>query len=419
MHLQTEPISRSSLQSAPQLGLGDSLSQSLMTGLVPAEKRPLRIMLVVEASAGGTGRHVLDLADGFVKRGHRVHMVHSTIRIDWLFQQRLAQIKGLPCLALPMRVSPHPTDLRTVRAIRKVCSEHGPFDVIHGHSSKGGALARFAALGTDARAFYTAHGLNSMDPGMPRWKRGVYVSIERTLSRYTAGIIAVSPEEARAATAIGLGGSPRLAQIATIPNGVDHLDLAPRDAARGAIGADANEIVIGFVGRLVEQKAPEILIKAFAAAVTAVPNARLAVVGDGPLRGRLVKMSADLGIADRITWLGERDAREVLAGFDLFALSSRKEGLPYVVLEAMYAGLPVVATSSSGVEVLVEPGVNGSVIPPDDSSAFGKALIQLLQDPSLLNQFGAASRTLIARFTVDEMVEKTLRFYRSGASFRG
>jgi len=367
-------------------------------------------MLVVEASAGGTGRHVLDLADGFVQRGHNVHMMHSTVRIDWLFQERLAQIDGLSCLALPMRMSPHPADFRTVRAIRRYAAEHGPFDIVHGHSSKGGALARIISFGTGAHAFYTAHGLNSMDPGLAWWKRGTYISIERTLSKYTQGIIAVSPEEARSAAAIGLSH----ARIFTIPNGINHLAVAPRTAARHAIGVSDRELVIGFVGRLVEQKAPEVLLKAFAAAASSVSNARLAIVGDGPLRASLVNLSDRLGIGEKIIWLGERDAREILTGFDLFALSSRKEGLPYVILEAMYVGLPIVATSSSGVEILVEPGVNGTVVPPDDAPSFGDALIHLLQNPKLLASFGVASKRLVGRFTVDEMVEKTLRAYRSG-----
>src|SRR5207248_3561891 len=98
-----------------------------------------------------------------------------------------------------------------------------------------------------------------------------------------------------------------------------------------------------------------------------------------------------LGIADKIIWLGERDARGVLAGFDVFALSSRKEGLPYVVLEAMAAGLPVVATASAGVEILIESGINGEVVATDDAAAFGRALTKLATDEAYLSRCGQAS----------------------------
>src|SRR6185312_3753273 len=99
-----------------------------------------------------------------------------------------------------------------------------------------------------------------------------------------------------------------------------------------------------------------------------------------------------LDIAGKIIWLGERDARGVLAGFDIFALSSRKEGLPYVVLEAMAAGLPIVATTSAGVEILVTPNENGHVAITGDADSFAQGLIELTTDPRKLAQFGQASR---------------------------
>jgi glycosyltransferase involved in cell wall biosynthesis len=321
----------------------------------------------------------------------------------------MAKIRGLTIHPLPIRTSPNPEDFRMVRNIRKICAAHGPFDVVHGHSSKGGALARLVAVGTPAKAFYTLHGLNSMDPGMSWVQRRVYNTIEKILAMFTAGIITVSPEEQRAATSVGL---PRN-KARTIPNGLDQLELAPRPDARKAMSVGDKELVVGFVGRLVEQKAPEVLVHAFAAVAAAVPQARLAMVGDGPLMERLVTLSRQLEISDQIIWLGARDARQVLAGFDLFALSSRKEGLPYVILEAMAAGLPIVATTSSGVEILVEPGVNGSVVPPDNATAFAQALLNLLQKPTLLARFGEASSRLIKNFTVDRMVESTLKFYRT------
>ena len=119
----------------------------------------------------------------------------------------------------------------------------------------------------------------------------------------------------------------------------------------------------------------------------------------------------NLGVAGRVLWLGERDARGVLAGFDVFALSSRKEGLPYVVLEAMAAGLPVVATATAGVEILVESGVNGAVVPADDVSAFAGALAALAIDPALRARYGLASKARAARFSIDAMVDRTLSAY--------
>jgi glycosyltransferase involved in cell wall biosynthesis len=373
-----------------------------------ADNPPLRVLLVVESSAGGTGRHVLDLADGLAARGCEAHVVYSTRRVDRLFLDRLATLDRVRHIALPIRTSPHPADIATVRAVRRYLRNHGPFDVVHGHSSKGGAIARLAALGTGASAFYTLHGLIMMDPLLPRWKWLMYLSIELALATWTSRVIAVSPEEQRAAKKLGFGQS----RVILVPNGVGEMDLTPRPLARRTMGVDDDAIVIGFVGRLVEQKAPEVLIEAFTATVKAEPRARLALVGSGPLELSMRGLAARLGVADKLIWLGERDARGVLAGFDLFALASRKEGLPYVVLEAMAAGLPVVATASAGSEILVIPGCNGAVVPADNAKAFGDALIELATDPAKRARCGAASLARVAGFSIDAMVDATRAAYR-------
>jgi glycosyltransferase involved in cell wall biosynthesis len=380
-------------------------------------RRSLRVLLVVESSAGGTGRHVLDLAEGLTARGCEVHVIYSTTRVDRLFLDRLARLDRVRHVALPIRTSPHPADLSVVRAVRRHLREFGPFDVVHGHSSKGGAIARLASFGTGAAAFYTLHGLIMMDPLLPRWKWLMYLSIELALATWTSRVIAVSPEEQRAAVKLGFGRS----RVILVPNGIGEMGLTPRPQARRVMGVDDEAIVIGFVGRLVEQKAPEVLIEAFAATAKVEAKARLALVGSGPLEGAMRELAARRGVADKIIWLGERDARGVLAGFDLFALASRKEGLPYVVLEAMAAGLPVVATTSAGSEILVIPGLNGAVVPADDPHAFGKALIDLVTDPAKRAKCGAASLQRVAHFSIDAMVDATLAAYREacGAALAG
>ncbi|HZK80646.1 MAG TPA: glycosyltransferase family 4 protein, partial [Humisphaera sp.] len=376
MHLQAETISQSRR--------GHDSAGSTINAPAPQPRPGPRVLMLVECSAGGTGRHVLDLAQGLIERHCDVHLIYSTRRTDKMFLDRLIGIQSLSKTVIPMRTAPHPSDLRAVRSIRRYMAANGPFDIIHGHSSKGGALARLAAFATRTPAVYTLHGLIMMDPGLPRWKWMLYLSIELALSLRTSRIIAVSPEEMRAAKRLGLGER----RVILAPNGVGPQNLTSRQEARKTLGVGEDALVIGFVGRLVEQKAPEILIRAVAATLKAAPHVRLAVVGAGPLENAMRELAGTLGIGDKIIWLGERDAREVMSAFDLFALSSRKEGLPYVVLEAMAAGLPVVATSSAGVESLIDPGVNGAVVRPDDAKAFGDALIELATNPSRLAASG-------------------------------
>jgi glycosyltransferase involved in cell wall biosynthesis len=373
----------------------------------PRVARPLRVLLVVESSGGGTGRHVLDLAEAFVARGVDVHLIYSPPRADAIFLERVKAIAGLRATQVAMRTAPHPGDLGVVWRVRRYMKAWGPFDLIHGHSSKGGAIARLAALGTRTGAVYTLHGLIMMDPGLPRWKWLFYLSIELTLSLRTRRIIAVSPEESRGAVRVGLGSS----RVVTIPNGIGVMRVTPREAARRAMGVPPGAIVVGYVGRLVDQKAPDVLIRAFAAAANKVPSLRLAMVGAGPLDEPMRELSRALGVAERVVWLGERDARDVFAGFDMFALSSRKEGLPYVVLEALVMGLPVVATSSAGVELLVTTGENGAVVAPGDDVAFGRALAETAADRERMRRYGVVSRERAARLTVGAMAERTLAVY--------
>lgn len=410
MHTQVTPILDASNKPRPARAMANPARGSVQAEHVQSRSaQSMRILLVVECSGGGTGRHVLDLAEGLIERGCDVHMIYSTGRIDRLFEQRLAGLRGLRRRIIDMRTGPHPSDFSAVKAIRRYLREEGPFDAIHGHSSKGGALARLAVMGTGVPAFYTLHGLIMMDPGLPRWKWLLYLTIELGLSLRTARIIAVSPEESRAAKRLGLGRS----RVITIPNGVGQPELTPRADARRTMGVSDDALVIGFVGRLVDQKAPDVLLAAFASTANVAPHARLAMVGAGPLGDELRALAARLGVSDKIIWLGERDARGVLAGFDIFALSSRKEGLPYVVLEAMAAGLPVVATTSAGVEILVKPGVNGYVAMTGDASSFAQGLIALATDSVRLAEFGRASLERAALFTIDAMVERTLDSYRS------
>jgi glycosyltransferase involved in cell wall biosynthesis len=369
--------------------------------------RPLRVLEIVESSGGGTGRHVLDLAEGLAAHGCNVHVLYSPRRADRLFLERVARLSGVRATPLWMHTGLHPSDLFAVRSIRRYLRKNGPFDVIHGHSSKGGALARLAGFRSGAAIFYTLHGLIMMDPGLAWWKRSFYLAIERTLSAATAAIIAVSPEEARAAVRLGLGQS----RVITIPNGVGLLRCTRRSDARRALGIGDAELLVGFVGRLVTQKAPHVLLQAFAEVAREVPHARLVMVGDGPLRGDMDRFAQALGVGTMVLWLGERDAREVLAALDIFALSSRKEGLPYVVLEAMAVGLPVVATASSGVESLIEQGVNGSIVATDDSLAFARALLEIGRDDARRRAMGKASLRLVQNFSIDSMVDRTLQAY--------
>ena len=135
------------------------------------------------------------------------------------------------------------------------------------------------------------------------------------------------------------------------------------------------------------------------------------MVGSGPLAQSLRWLAAELRIGRKVLWLGDREARGLYAAFDVFAIASCKEGLPYVVLEAISAGLPIVATASAGVEILVSPNQNGAVVQMGDASAFADALLSILRDPDRRARYSQASRHKSKQFTIERMVSQTLAAY--------
>lgn len=343
-----------------------------------------------------------------VARGHYVHIVFSPHRTDELFLKGLERLQkqGMGVAQIPMAMGPSPNDLRTFFRIRANLRASGPFDVVHGHSSKGGAFSRLSAKAIRAASVYTPHGFYTMYPGTPKRRKEMYARAERTLARRTDAIICVSDFERRHGLSLGINPN----RLHLIPNGVDIPEDADREEARRRMGIEAEEFCLGYVGRLVSIKAPEVLIHALAQMKH--QEARLALVGDGPLAEQCRGLAASLGVKERIRWLGEVDARPLMPGFDTFVLCSISESYPYVLLEAAAVGVPCVTTAAGGAPEIVNGAGNGTVVPVGDSAALALALDALAQDPERRRKLSEAGREFILRNGVGNMVEQTERLYR-------
>jgi glycosyltransferase involved in cell wall biosynthesis len=178
---------------------------------------------------------------------------------------------------------------------------------------------------------------------------------------------------------------------------------------------DEDELAVGAIGRLVWEKGGEHLIRAWPQVRARVPRARLFILGEGELKDELKALAAELGMVDSCTFTGfEPDVPTALAGMDVFALPSIVEGLPMVLLEAMAAGKPVVASRIAGsVEVITED-VDGLLVEPGDADGLAQALVRVLQSPALATRLGAAAQSTISqRFALKRVIRETDTLYQS------
>jgi glycosyltransferase involved in cell wall biosynthesis len=312
-----------------------------------------------------------------------------------------ARNAGLSVIEMPglvSEISPV-SDLRALRRITGLLADGG-YDVVHTHSAKAGAVGRLAAerAGTP-RVVHTFHGF-PFHEFQSRPRRTVYVGIERYLGRRTDCFLAVGGSVAAEAIRRGIAAPER---VRVISPAIDCPDVAvspaARNAARRRLGIPIGCKVVGTVGRVDYQKAPECFVDAIAA--LGRPDVYAVWIGDGPGRNKMEKLARRRGLQGRFTCTGHRDdVPALLPGLDVFAMASRYEGLPCAVAEAMTSGLPVVATAVNAVPDVVLPGETGLLASPERPRQLAAAIAYMLDEPGEAARMAATAHRLIAdRFT--------------------
>ena len=383
-------------------------------------REPLKVLQIVEAALTGVGRHALDLCESLAERGCSVHVIYSPLRIDKQFERRLTAIadkENVTTFSLDMERSIGLSDLVAANRIRKYLREHGPFDIVHGHSSKGGALARLSSFGTGVPVYYTPNAVRTMNPLVSPRSRAVIAQIERALSWMTSRIIAVSPEERDHLQEIGINTR----KISIVPNGIVPQELPSRREAREVLGLDQDAPIVGFVGRFSDQKGLDVLVKSIPEILDEIPNCQFAMIGHGENEQELKDLADHLEVSHCLHWLGQQKGFESMPAFDLFALPSRYEGLPYVLIETLMAGCPVVTTDLASSSMLVENGVNGVVVRAESPGEFADGVCRILADDSTRASMAKASVENSKFFTLDAMTSSTMELYLKsvGAEDRG
>jgi glycosyltransferase involved in cell wall biosynthesis len=365
-----------------------------------------RVLHCLRAPIGGLFRHVRDLAAAQAALGHAVGIIADTANPDALTEGRFAAIAphlALGLLRVPMSREIGLRDLSAMRAVNLHAARTGA-TIIHGHGAKGGAYARLAAAhlkrrGQRVACFYTPHG-GSLHYAPSSAKGRVYMALERQLTHWTDGLIFESAFARETFdTAIGALHVPRR----VIFNGVLEAELQPR-----ALAADAAEFL--FVGELRLLKGVDVLLEALSRVIRQRP-ARLVIVGAGPDEALFRARAQELGVMPHVTFAGARPAPEAFTMGRILVMPSRAESLPYVVLEAAAAGVPLIATSVGGIPEITS-GTSTLLIPPGDAAALATAMASALAEPDAAARRAEELRSRVAAaFTVTEMTGAINAFY--------
>jgi glycosyltransferase involved in cell wall biosynthesis len=399
----------------------DSITASTSEG-------PIKVLRVIaRLNVGGPARHVVVLDRGLRVRGYDCLLVHGSVGHGEASLEHHAasqEVRARKVAELGPRIRPF-DDVRAFGTLLRIAFSEQP-DIIHTHTAKAGALGRLAAFifnvtrGRSRRALvvHTFHGHVLEGYFSPLTNRLIRAA-ERLLGTVTDRIVTISPAQRR-----DIVERFRIAQgrkVTTIPLGLDLRQLLraqPSIDARRRLGLQPADFVVGYVGRLVPVKDLVTLLDAFAAVVPAVPRARLVLAGDGPVREQLVDRARGLGITDRVTFLGWTDQLvDLYAALDVCALTSLNEGTPVAAIEAMAAGIVVVATSVGGIPDLIAHERTGFLVPPRSPGELARTLIRLEREPDRRRDVAAAARLDVERrYSHDRLADDIDQLYRVALS---
>ncbi len=367
-----------------------------------------RLLILLEATLGGTRKYVIDLLNGIDKNRFQITFVYATGRADDAFRTELGELrkKGeVDLIELPMCRQIVPlTDLvcflKLLRIIRK-----GKFELVHCHSSKAGFLGRLATK-LAAPGTPTIYSPNAMALNISR----LYKYLEKFASYFTDRIIAAANSEKQEIVENRIIAPSK---IVTISLGVDIPLREKSSRLRDELKLSPQTILVVSVARCTRQKDPLTFLKAGEILMRQERDVHFAWLGNGELENEVKEFIQAHNLQDAASFIGNRrDTQELLSGADIFALASLYESFGYVTCEAMAWGIPVVATDVVGTQSVVINEVTGFLVPPQNADALADKIFCLAQDPALRSKMGEnGKKRVLEAFSVRKMVTETEQLY--------
>ena len=369
----------------------------------PSSDQPLRILHAVRAPVGGIFRHILDLANGQVDRGHHVGILADSLTGGERADKALAELAPRLTLGvhrLAIRREPSPDDFLVWLRMRRLIGELKP-DVMHGHGAKAGAFVRMRRRSDDTIRIYTPHG-GSLHYPLNTLKGEFYARLERALMDAT-DLFLFESAFAR----------DTYQRIVGTPKGVVHCvfnGVTPEEFEPVVIADDATDLA--YVGEFRHIKGADLLVDAVARLHAGGKKVTLTLGGDGEETAVLKAQVEKLGLGGAIRFIGHVKARYGFSKGRLLVVPSRGDSMPYVVIEAGAAGIPMIAARVGGI-----PEIFGAESPAlfaaSNAEAMAEAIAAALEDPQATAQRAASLRERIsAHFSQQAMVDGVLAGYR-------
>jgi glycosyltransferase involved in cell wall biosynthesis len=371
--------------------------------------RPLRVLHAVRAPVGGIFRHILDLANGQVDRGHHVGIVADSLTGGERADAALAEIAPrlrLGVHRLAIRRQPSHTDLMAWTRFRQMVGRLNP-QVLHGHGAKAGAFIRMRSGSRSAIRVYTPHG-GSLHYPLHTFKGALYARLERAMMNRT-DLFLFESAFARDTYQRMIGKPAGL--VRCVFNGVTAAEFDPIVKAN-----DATDLV--YVGEFRHIKGADLLVDAVARLRAAGKPVTLTLAGDGEESASLRAQIERLGLGDAVRFIGHVKARYGFSKGALLVVPSRGDSMPYVVIEAAAAGVPMVAANVGGIPEIFGPHAD-ALIAPGNVGAMADALARALDNPAAAQLRARSLRDRIFRhFSQQAMVEGVLAGYSDAFAAR-
>lgn len=363
-----------------------------------------KLVIIVEAMLGGIRQHVCDIVENLDKEVYEIYILYSDLRADEIFEKDINKLRKqarlIKCNA--MKRSIVKDDYIAYKTIVSILRKIQP-DIVHCHSSKAGIVGRMAAKKCKIPLIvYTPHAYAFQNPETMMFKRLLYIFAESFLSRYATNItINVSKEEMYLAQKYRID---KVKKFILIYNGISQKELKSKKQMREVLGFEENKYYVGVTARCEQQKDPYTFLKIAERVVHFNEEIEFVYIGDGGMKEEMCDWIKEHGLSSKIHMLGFRtDAAFIVGALDLYLSTALYEGLPYSMIEAMRAGVPIIATDTVGNNELVFEGINGRMFPIRAVNKACKLILDQYKDNRIKPQ--DVKNTFEKRFSTENMIE--------------